>query len=131
MCIRDSLERPARGTVTYFGEDITGRPAEQLPGAGLLLVVGGRAIFGDMTVADNLEMESIAARLSTASLRERLDVVFTTFPVLGNRRRQKAGTLSGGEQQQLALAKALLLDPKVLCIDELSIGLSPIVVAEL
>jgi ABC-type branched-subunit amino acid transport system ATPase component len=125
------LERPARGTVTYFGEDITGRPAEQLPGAGLLLVVGGRAIFGDMTVADNLEMESIAARLSTASLRERLDVVFTTFPVLGNRRRQKAGTLSGGEQQQLALAKALLLDPKVLCIDELSIGLSPIVVAEL
>jgi ABC-type branched-subunit amino acid transport system ATPase component len=125
------LEKPSRGTVTYDGTDITGRPAEQLAGTGLLLVVGGRSVFADMTIDDNLEVQATAARLDAAGLRERLDVVFTTFPRLAERRRQKAGTLSGGEQQQLALAKALLLDPKVLCIDELSLGLAPIVVGEL
>lgn len=125
------LEKPSEGTIKYFGRDITGMAAERLPGDGLLLVVGGRAVFADMTVAENLDMGGIAARLSPDRMKERLDVVYSTFPVLGGRRRQKAGTLSGGEQQQVALAKALLLDPKVLCIDELSLGLAPVVVAEL
>jgi ABC-type branched-subunit amino acid transport system ATPase component len=125
------LEKPTRGSVTYFGTDIAGVPAERLPGKGLLLVVGGRAVFADMSVGENLEMGALAAHHKASHLKERLDVVYSTFPALASRRRQKAGTLSGGEQQQLALAKALLLDPKVLCIDELSLGLAPIVVGEL
>jgi ABC-type branched-subunit amino acid transport system ATPase component len=125
------LEQPRRGSVSYLGTDITGVPAEQLPGQGLLLVVGGRSVFADMTVNENLEIAALTARLSPAALNERLDVVRSTFPVLAARRRQKAGALSGGEQQQLALAKALLLDPKVLCIDELSLGLAPLVVTQL
>jgi ABC-type branched-subunit amino acid transport system ATPase component len=125
------LEKPLRGTVSYLGADITGARAESLPGKGLLLVVGGRSVFADMTVAENLEMEALTARLRRAALDERLTVAYSAFPVLASRRRQKAGTLSGGEQQQLALAKAMLLDPKVLCIDELSLGLAPLVVGQL
>ena len=125
------LARPSRGTVMFGGTDITGVPAERLGARGLLMVVGGRAVFTDMSIDENLEMQALSARYKSAELKERLDVVFSTFPRLAERRRQKAGTLSGGEQQQLALAKALLLDPKVLCIDELSLGLSPIVVGEL
>jgi ABC-type branched-subunit amino acid transport system ATPase component len=125
------LEKPTRGTVTYFGTDIAAVPAERLPGKGLLLVVGGRAVFTDMSVSENLEMGALSAHHKVADLRERMDLVYSTFPALASRRRQKAGTLSGGEQQQVALAKALLLDPKVLCIDELSLGLAPIVVGEL
>lgn len=125
------LEKPSRGSVTYLGSDITGVSAEKLPGRGFLLVVGGRSVFSDMTVTENLEMAGRSAKLDEPQRRERLDIVFSTFPVLADRRRQKAGTLSGGEQQQVALAKALLLDPKVLCIDELSLGLAPVVVGEL
>jgi ABC-type branched-subunit amino acid transport system ATPase component len=125
------LEKPDDGTVSYFGEDITGVPAERLPARGLLLVVGGRAVFTDMSVRENLHMQALAARMATSQLRDRCDVVYETFPALAARYRQKAGNLSGGEQQQLAIAKALLLDPKVLCIDEMSLGLAPIVVGEL
>lgn len=125
------LARPSQGRVVFDGADITGTPAERLAARGLLLVVGGRAVFTDMTIDENLEMQALSARFRPAQMKERLDVVFSTFPRLAERRRQKAGTMSGGEQQQLALAKALLLDPKLLCIDELSLGLSPIVVAEL
>lgn len=125
------LETPSRGTVTYFGDDITERSAHRLPFEGLLLVVGGRSVFADMTVSENLEMAAISARANSAKLKKKLDVVFSTFPVLADRRRQKAGSLSGGEQQQVALAKALVLEPRVLCIDELSLGLSPVVTGEL
>jgi len=125
------LEKPTDGTVGYFGADITGMPAERLVAQRLLLVVGGRAVFTDMTVDENLEMQALTARLDRSRLRERREVVYDTFPSLAARRRQKAGTLSGGEQQQVAVAKALLLDPKVLCVDELSLGLAPIVVGEL
>jgi ABC-type branched-subunit amino acid transport system ATPase component len=125
------LEKPARGTVDYFGEEITGVPAERHPAKGLLLVVGGRSVFTDMTVEENLEMQALTARLNRSQLKERRDVVYQTFPALAKRNRQKAGNLSGGEQQQVAMAKALLLDPKVLCIDEMSLGLAPIIVGEL
>jgi ABC-type branched-subunit amino acid transport system ATPase component len=125
------LERPTRGTVSYFDTDITNVPAERRPTEGLLLVVGGRSVFADMTVAENLDMAALPARHPAAERKSRLDQVYATFPALASRRRQRAGTLSGGEQQQLALAKALLLEPKVLCIDELSLGLAPVVVGEL
>jgi ABC-type branched-subunit amino acid transport system ATPase component len=94
-------------------------------------VVGGRSVFTDMSVQENLHMQALAARMNKGQLNDRCDVVYQTFPALAARHRQKAGSLSGGEQQQLAVAKALLLDPKVLCIDEMSLGLAPIVVSEL
>ena len=125
------LEKPARGAVRFFEDDITGVPAERLPKRGLLLVVGGRAVFTDMSVNENLDMQALSAQLSKTTLADRRNVVYETFPALAERRRQKAGNLSGGEQQQLAVAKALLLEPKILCIDEMSLGLSPIVVGEL
>ncbi len=125
------LEQPSHGSVTYLGEDISETPPEDLPGRGLLLVVGGRAIFSDMTVLDNLEMSCISARLPSKERRARFDDVYSIFPALGSRRNQKAGSLSGGEQQQVALSKALLLRPRVLCIDELSLGLAPVVVRQL
>ena len=127
------LEKPSTGTVSYFGDDITGVPAERLPTRGLLLVVGGRAVFTDMTVHENLDMQALTARMEKSRLKERREVVYETFPALAGCHRQRAGTLSGGEQQQLAVAKALLLEPKLqlLCIDEMSLGLSPTVVGEL
>jgi ABC-type branched-subunit amino acid transport system ATPase component len=125
------LERPSSGGVSFNGVDITGAPAERLPGQGLVMVPGGRAVFTDMTVDENLDMSGLPLRKQRRWLRERRDHVFEVFPRLSERLGQRAGSLSGGEQQQLALAKALLLDPKLLCIDELSLGLAPIVVQEL
>jgi ABC-type branched-subunit amino acid transport system ATPase component len=125
------LERPTSGSVVLDGTDVTGVPAEELVARGLVLICGGRSVFADMTVDENLEMQALTVRRKRAWVRERRAVVFDTFPRLAERARQLAGSLSGGEQQQLALAKALLLDPTVLCIDELSLGLAPIVVQEL
>ncbi len=125
------LERPSSGSVTYEGADITGQAAERLVGHGLALIAGGRAIFPDLTVRENLEIQAVPIHRQRALVRERTARVLDTFPALKRSLRRHAGTMSGGEQQQLALAKALLLDPKVLCIDELSLGLAPVVVQEL
>ncbi|HVS69009.1 MAG TPA: ABC transporter ATP-binding protein [Mycobacteriales bacterium] len=125
------LERPAAGAVRLDGENITGVPAEQLVDRGLVLIPGGHAVFTDMTVADNLQLQALTARHHPAQLKERREQVLTTFPALAARLHRHAGLLSGGEQQQLALAKAMLLEPRVLCIDELSLGLAPVVVGEL
>jgi ABC-type branched-subunit amino acid transport system ATPase component len=125
------LERPSAGSVALAGRDITGTPAERIASEGLLLIPGGHSVFTDMTVAENLEMQALQIRNQRALVRERMELVLTTFPNLAERLSQPAGRLSGGEQQQLALAKALLLDAQVLCIDELSLGLAPVVVGEL
>jgi ABC-type branched-subunit amino acid transport system ATPase component len=125
------LEKPAAGRVVLDGEDTGTMPAERLVEEGIVLVPGGRAVFTDMTVDENLQMQALTVRKHRGWVNERRDVVLSTFPRLAERLHQLAGTMSGGEQQQLALAKALLLNPKVLCIDELSLGLAPIVVGEL
>jgi ABC-type branched-subunit amino acid transport system ATPase component len=125
------LERPSSGTVTFQGRDITGIRPERLAAQGVALIPGGKAVFTDMTVEENLQIQSLAIRKQSALLRERTEQVLAAFPRLGERRSSPAGKLSGGEQQQLALARAILLDPEVLCIDELSLGLAPIVVGEL
>lgn len=123
------LERPSSGRVVLHGTDITAVPAEQRAALGLVLINGGRATFTDMTVAENLDMQRYSRRRGGPG--ERQERVLAIFPRLAERLRQPAGTLSGGEQQQLALAKALILEPSVLCIDELSLGLAPVVVQEL
>ena len=124
------LERPSAGKVVFNGEDITGLRADEIVRRGLVLIAGGKAVFPDLTVSDNLAVTGMLVR-SQSLLRERRDRVFSTFPRLAERLSQPAGRLSGGEQQQLALAKALLLDPVLLCVDELSLGLAPVVVGEL
>jgi ABC-type branched-subunit amino acid transport system ATPase component len=129
--VLSGLEKPSSGTVFFDGEEITGTPAERLVHRGITLISGGKAIFGDMTIDENLQVQALTVRKQPGVLKERMDRVFTTFPRLAERRSQLAGKLSGGEQQQLALAKALLLDPTLLCIDELSLGLAPVVVGEL
>jgi ABC-type branched-subunit amino acid transport system ATPase component len=104
---------------------------ESRPAAGIVLIPGGRAVFPDMSVEENLLVQATFLGRDKATFSERRESVFETFPRLAERLRQPAGSLSGGEQQQLALARALLLEPKVLAIDELSLGLAPIVVGEL
>ena len=125
------LEHPGAGRVLLADDDITDVPAERLAGQGLVLIPGGRAVFTDMSVDENLHVQSRVVRKDKEWVRTRREVVLQTFPRLGERLTQPAGSLSGGEQQQLALARALMLQPKVLCIDELSLGLAPVVVAEL
>jgi ABC-type branched-subunit amino acid transport system ATPase component len=125
------LESPSSGTVTLDSADITGVPAERLVDHGLMLIQGGKAVFTEMTVEENLQMQAMTARRQGAQLAERRERVLATFPALAARLRTTAGLLSGGEQQQLALAKAMLLEPRLLCIDELSLGLAPVVVSEL
>lgn len=122
------LETPTQGTVHLDGHDVTAWPAERRCRAGLALVPGGRAVFPDLTVRENLEVGGHTVR---AGLGERIDRELARFPALARRLHTAAGALSGGEQQQLAIAKALLLEPRLLCIDELSLGLAPAVVAGL
>jgi ABC-type branched-subunit amino acid transport system ATPase component len=125
------LEAPSSGTVTFEGHDITGVPAEDLVDRGIALISGGKAVFTDMTVEENLDIQALTVRKRPAWVDERKALVYETFPRLAERRNQLAGSMSGGEQQQLAVAKALILEPKLLCIDELSLGLAPVIVAEL
>jgi ABC-type branched-subunit amino acid transport system ATPase component len=129
--VLSGLERPGSGRVRLDGIDVTGDEAEDLVTRGLVLVAGGRAVFPDMTVDENLELQALTVRNRTDWVRRQRDHVYELFPGVAQRLHQPAGSLSGGEQQQVALAKAILLEPSVLCIDELSLGLAPIVVQEL
>ena len=129
--VLSGLEVPSRGRVRLNGADVTGAEAEDLVGRGLVLIPGGRAVFPDMSVNENLELQALTVRTRIDWVRQQRDRVYELFPRLVERLDQPAGSLSGGEQQQLALAKAILLEPSVLCIDELSLGLAPIVVQEL
>ena len=124
--VLSGLAPPQRGQVHFAGHDVSRVPAEDLVRRGLAMVPGGKAMFGDLTVVESLE---IGARLLPKSQRRsRIHRELERFPRLGERRGSLSGSLSGGEQQQLAIAKALLLDPRLLCIDELSLGLAPLVV---
>ena len=129
--VLSGLERPSRGRVRVDGVDVTATEAEDRVTRGLVLICGGRAVFPDMTVDENLELQALTVRRRAAWVRERREYVYELFPRVAQRLHQPAGSLSGGEQQQVALAKAIVLEPSVLCIDELSLGLAPIVVQEL
>ena len=119
------LLRPWQGTVTFAGRDVTHLPAHTRANAGMVLVPEGRQLFTDMTVYENLEMGAFSRR-ARATFKQNLDKVFELFPRLGERARQKAGTLSGGEQQMVAVGRGLMAEPEVLMLDELSLGLSPL-----
>ena len=113
------------------GRDITYTTPEQRSRLGIHLLQGGKGVFGPMTVAENLEMGGFVYRSDKSDLRRRTDRVYELFPALRDRRGEQADSLSGGQQQMLALGIAMLHDPAVLMIDELSLGLAPIIVQEL
>ena len=115
------------GTIRYAGDDITGRPAFELVRRGLAMVPEGRGMFGALTIEENLAMGAYA-RTDREAIKADVDRVFTLFPRLKERRRQTAGTLSGGEQQMLAMGRALMSRPRLLLLDEPSMGLAPLMV---
>ena len=121
---------PRGGRVLFQGEDVTRLPAHAKAARGIVLVPEGRQLFAAMTVEENLEMGAFSKR-GARNYADRLEQVFTLFPLLKERRRQRAGTFSGGEQQMLAIGRGLMTDPQILIIDELSLGLAPIVVYQL
>ena len=115
------------GTIRYAGKDITGKPAFELVRQGLAMVPEGRGVFGALTIEENLAMGAYA-RSDGAAIRSDIERVYTLFPRLKERRRQTAGTMSGGEQQMLAMGRALMSRPKLLLLDEPSMGLAPLMV---
>jgi branched-chain amino acid transport system ATP-binding protein len=118
------------GSIFFDGKDITRMPAFNKAEAGLVLVPEGRQLFTDMTVYENLELGA-SNRRARGKLKENLGMVFEMFPRLKERAEQKTGTLSGGEQQMCAVARGLMAVPRLLMIDELSLGLAPVLVLQL
>ncbi|HLF38341.1 MAG TPA: ABC transporter ATP-binding protein [Burkholderiales bacterium] len=121
------LLRPAAGRIHYNGIDITARPAFELVRQGLALVPEGRGVFGRLTVEENLAMGAYSRR-DRARIASDFDRVYGLLPRLAERRRQPGGTLSGGEQQMLAIGRALMSRPRMLLLDEPSMGLAPLMV---
>ena len=126
----NGLVHPRSGTIRFQGENITQEPAHAIVGMGISQSPEGRKLFPRMTVAENLEMGAFQRR-DKAGIKEDLDRVFTLFPRLAERRLQNAGTMSGGEQQMCAIGRALMARPKLLMLDEPSMGLAPIFVEKI
>ncbi len=122
---------PSKGTLRFDGEDLHAHDVESRVERGLCLVPEKRELFTDLTVQDNLLLGAYAKRLSRAGLKTHMQAVFDRFPRLAERRAQRAGTLSGGERQMLAVGRALMSQPRLLMLDEPSLGLAPLIVQEI
>ena len=124
------LINPSGGKVTFCGEDITGKPAHEIVKLGLIHLPEGRHIFKDLTVLENLELGAYILKEKNER-RRRIESVFERFPILAQRSKQMGGTLSGGEQQMLAIGRGLMAAPKLLLMDEPSMGIAPLIVRDI
>lgn len=125
------LIHPKRGKISFNGEDITTMKASTIVSKGLVYIPEGREIFPNMTVAENLEMGAFSKKYKKHELKLRMNEAYELFPRLGERAKQKAGTMSGGEQQMLAVARGLMCEPKLIMCDEPSLGLAPVIIDEM
>jgi branched-chain amino acid transport system ATP-binding protein len=126
----NGLNTPKQGSIVFRGKEISRRPAHEIVGMGISQSPEGRRLFPHMSVLENLEMGAFQ-RHDRAGIREDLDRVYSLFPRLAERKNQRAGTLSGGEQQMCAIGRALMASPKLLMLDEPSMGLAPIFVEKI
>jgi len=129
--LASGLARPDRGSVWFDGREITSLSASERVKLGLVQVNGGKSTFPSLTVRESLRIGAYTFIRDEARIRERIDEVVALFPILGDRFDQPAGTLSGGEQQMVALGRALVSGPRLVIIDELSLGLAPIVMEKI
>lgn len=125
------LVRARNGSVRFMGQDISKLAPHEIVELGIVHVPEGRRIFGSMTVMENLELGSFTKRKDPKFIKRTMERVFELFPRLEERKNQKAGTFSGGEQQMLAIGRAIMSDPKLLMLDEPSMGLAPIIVQDI